>query len=198
MQGTRRRRVPCVFSGEYTYAMAAETSIKLTYEDYLAIPDDGRRHEIIDGEYYVSPSPSFKHQNIVAELLTRVRTFVKERNLGWVVGSPCDVLSEHTIVQPDVLYVSKARGAIVADVLKGAPDLVIEVLSPSNRDYDEHVKYKIYEKAGVLEYWIVDPQAQSVRIFRRTNDRFAPVPVTDTLTTPLLPSFELRVESLFV
>jgi Uma2 family endonuclease len=178
--------------------VTAETSIKLTYEDYLAIPDDGRRHEIIDGEYYVSPSPGFKHQDIVAELIRQLRNHVLAHNLGHLLGSPCDVLSEHTIVQPDVLYVSKSRALIVSGVLRGIPDLVIEVLSPSNRHYDEHVKYKIYESAGVFEYWIVDHDAESVKVFRRSDTRFVAVPTAEVLTTPLLPGFELRVESLFV
>jgi Uma2 family endonuclease len=176
--------------------MAAETSIKLTYEDYLAIPDDGRRHEIIDGEYYVSPSPSFNHQLIVARLITWLTNHVDKHGLGWAVGSPCDVLGEHTIVQPDVLFISKARATIISGVVKGAPDLVIEVLS-SNRDYDEHVKYKIYEGAGILEYWIIDPESQSAKVFRRSGNKFAPVPVTDVITSPLLPNFELRIRDLF-
>lgn len=178
--------------------MAAETSIRLTYEDYLAIPDDGRRHEIIDGEHYVSPSPTFQHQLIVAELITRLKNHVDPRKLGWVVGSPCDVLSEHTVVQPDVLFVSKGRASIISGIIKGAPDLVVEVLSSSNRDYDERVKYQQYEMSGVLEYWIVDPEAESVKVFRRADSRFAPVTVTDVITTPLLPGFELRIADLFV
>jgi Uma2 family endonuclease len=176
--------------------MAPQTSIKLTYEDYLAIPDDGRRHEIIDGEHFVSPSPNFKHQNAVAELIAQMRTYVKARDLGWVIGSPCDVLSEHTILQPDVLFISKARGAIISNTIKGALDLVVEVLS-SNREYDERVKFQEYERSGVLEYWIVDPEAESAKVFRRAGNNFAAVPVTDVLTTPLLPGFTLRVADLF-
>ncbi len=178
--------------------MAAETSIKLTYEDYLAIPDDGRRHEIIDGEYFVSPSPNFKHQNAVAELLTQMRVHANAHALGWVVGSPCDVLSEHTVLQPDVLFVSKGRASIISGIIKGAPDLVVEVLSSSNRDYDERVKYQQYEMSGVLEYWIVDPEAESVKVFRRTGNKFSPVAVSDILTTPLLPGFQLRIADLFL
>jgi Uma2 family endonuclease len=177
--------------------MAAETSIKLTYEDYLAIPDDGRRHEIIDGEYYVSPSPNFKHQNIVAELIMQLRSYVKAHDLGWVVGAPCDILGEHTIVQPDVLYISKARGSIISgNTVKGVPDLVVEVLS-SNRGYDERVKYQEYELSGVVEYWIIDPEAESAKVFRRSGSRFAPIAVSNTITTPLLPDFQLRVADLF-
>ncbi len=178
--------------------MAPQTSIKLTYEDYLAIPDDGRRHEIIDGEYFVSPSPSFKHQLIVARLITWLSNHVDAYALGWVVGSPCDVLSEHTVLQPDVLFVSKGRASIISGIIKGAPDLVVEVLSSSNRDYDERVKYQQYEMSGVLEYWIVDPEAESVKVFRRAGNRFAPAAVSDIITTPLLPGFQLSIADLFV
>lgn len=176
--------------------MAPETSIKLTYEDYLAIPDDGRRHEIIDGEYYVSPSPTFKHQLIVAKLIRRIGNHVEAHDLGWVVGAPCDVLSEHTIVQPDVLYISKARASIISGVIRGTPDLVVEVLS-SDRDYDERVKYQIYELAGVPEYWIIDPNSETAKVFRHTGARFAAVEPGDIITTPLLLGFELRISDLF-
>ena len=180
--------------------MAAETSIKLTYEDYLAIPDDGRRHEIIDGEYYVSPSPSFKHQIAILRLASALETHVRTNGLGYVIPAPFDVvLSQHDVVQPDIVYVSRERQqAITKGNLQSAPDLAVEVLSPSNHDYDEHVKYKVYEKSGVLEYWIVDPEAESVKIFRRTNDSFTAIPVTDNLNTPLLPGFALPIAELFV
>jgi Uma2 family endonuclease len=176
--------------------MAPQTSIKLTYEDYLAIPDDGRRHEIIDGVHYVSPSPTFRHQLIVATLIRILGNHVAKHDLGWVVGSPCDVLSEHTIVQRDVLFISKARAFIIDKTVNGAPDLVVEVLS-SNREYDERTKFQEYEVSGVLESWIVDPESESVKVFRRAGNKFAAVPVTDTLTTPLLPGFTLRVADLF-
>lgn len=179
--------------------MAAETSIKLTYEDYLAIPDDGRRHEIIDGEYYVNPAPNIKHQIVVMNLSERLSPFVRGRGLGRVLCAPCDVLlGEHGILQPDVLFVSMERMSIVTpDNVQGAPDLVIEVLS-SNRDYDERVKYQAYELAGVSEYWIIDTGNESARVFRRSGGKFAPVPIDgDILTTPLLPNFQLRVADLF-
>ena len=178
--------------------MAPQTATKLTYEDYLLLPNDGRRHEIIDGEHFVSPSPNTEHQRI-SKRLTGALLRCEEAGLGEVFYAPYDVvLSIFDVVQPDVLFITPARAHILNDKhAEGAPDLVIEILSESNRQYDEQVKYKTYERLGVLEYWIVDPDARSVKVFRRTNDRFTSVPVTDTLTTPLLPSFALRVESLF-
>ena len=179
--------------------MAAETSIKLTYEDYLAIPDDGRRHEIIDGEHSVNPPPNFKHQIVVTNLIERLSSHVRSNALGRVVCAPCDVLLDrHTVVQPDVLFISNARSHIIdRNNIKGAPDLLVEVLS-ADRDYDERVKYQIYELAGVEEYWIIDPYAEAMKVFRRTGTRFAAVTVIDVLTTPLLPNFQLRVADLFL
>ncbi|MGZ5433150.1 MAG: Uma2 family endonuclease [Thermoanaerobaculia bacterium] len=179
--------------------MAAETSIKLTYEDYLAIPDDGRRHEIIDGEHYVNPAPNFKHQIVVTNLIERLSSHVRNNALGRVVCAPCDVLLDrHTVVQPDVLFISNARASIVdRNNVKGAPDLLVEVLS-SDRDYDERVKYQVYELAGVEEYWIIDPYAESAKIFRRTGNRFSPVALSEIITTPLLPDFQLRIADLFL
>ena len=178
--------------------MAPQTATKLTYEDYLLLPNDGRRHEIIDGEHFVSPSPNTEHQRI-SKRLTAALLRCEEAGLGEVFYAPYDVvLSIFDVVQPDVLFITPARAYILNDKhAEGAPDLVIEILSESNRQYDEQVKYKTYERLGVLEYWIVDPDGHSVKVFRRTNDRFTAIPVTDTLTTPLLPGFALRVESLF-
>lgn len=179
--------------------MAPETSIKLTYEDYLAIPDDGRRHEIIDGEYYVNPAPNIKHQVVVMNLTERLSPHVRNYGLGRALSAPCDVLlGEHGIMQPDVLFVAAARISIITpDYVQGAPDLVVEVLS-SNRDYDERVKYQIYELAGVVEYWIIDPVVESAKVFRRSGNKFAPVRVSDVITTPLLPGFQLRIADLFL
>jgi len=179
--------------------MAPQTSTKLTYEDYLLMPDDGRRHEIIDGEHFVSPSPNTLHQRI-SKRFTRALLPSEDAGLGEVFYAPYDVvLSIFDVVQPDVLFISKARAHIINDKhAEGAPDLVIEILSDSNRQYDEQVKYKTYERLGVDEYWIADPFEQTVKVFRRTNGRFTRVAVGNTLTSPLLPDFQLRVADLFL
>ncbi|MGZ5441840.1 MAG: Uma2 family endonuclease [Thermoanaerobaculia bacterium] len=179
--------------------MAAEASIKLTYEDYLAIPDDGRRHEIIDAEHYVNPAPNLKHQLVSIALSSALHQHVKTNRLGTVIASPFDVvLSQHDVVQPDIIYISHARMHLLTPTnLQGAPDLLIEILS-TNRTYDEHVKYRLYERAGVMEYWIVDPFADEVHQFRLANQRYAPVDRGDLLTSPLLPDFQLRIADLFL
>ena len=179
--------------------MAPQTSTKLTYEDYAAIPDDGRRHEIIDGEHYVNPSPNMKHQLASVNLTSALWIYVRDHHLGYVFSAPFDiVLSNFDVVVPDIIFVSAARKDILtASNLKGAPDLVAEILSPSNRKYDEVVKFKRYDAMGIAEYWIVDPERETVSIYRRTSSGFALTPASADLTTPLIPGFSLPVRAIF-
>ena len=179
--------------------MAPQTSIKLTWEDYAAIPDDGRRHEIIDGEHYVNPAPIVYHQKVLMNLLLALGPHVRANALGQILPSPIDViLSEHDIIQPDIVFVQAARAQIVEyKNIQGPPDLVIEVLSESNRRYDVRTKYELYERTGVGEYWIIDPDELAVRVFRRDGGKFARVDVTDAITTPLLPGFTLPLSVIF-
>jgi Uma2 family endonuclease len=183
--------------------MAPSTSTKLTYEDYLHIPEDGRRHEIIDGEHYVNPSPNTKHQTVLLNLGSTLHQFVRAHRLGRVFVAPYDTLfSNVDIVQPDILFVRSARLHLITRAnLKGAPDLAVEILS-DNRRYDEVVKKKLYEGSGVLEYWIVDPELDSLKIYRRSGNAFAPAEIIatetgGTITTPLLPGFSLDLHDVF-
>lgn len=183
--------------------MALQTTTKLTYEDYLHIPEDGRRHEIIDGEHYVNPAPNTKHQRILIKLATSLYLFVSERKAGEVFVAPYDtLLSSTNVVQPDIVFVSSARSHLINRAnLKGAPDLAVEILS-ENRRYDEIIKKKLYEDFGVLEYWIADPELDSVKIYRRTGEAFTPAEIISTetggaITTPLLPGFTLPIEDVF-
>ncbi len=179
--------------------MAPATSTKLTYEDYCLLPDDGRRHEIIDGEHYVNPSPNTKHQTALANLFYALMHHVREHRGGRVFSAPYDVvLSTFDVVEPDIIFVSEARKHIITEAnIKGAPDLVIEILSPSTRKYDEIVKLKRYDAMGIPEYWIVDPENESVKIFRHTSRGFALAPAADHLTTPLIPGFSVSVRDIF-
>ena len=142
----------------------AAPSVKFTYEDFVNFPDDGKRHEIIDGEHYVTPSPSLKHQAIVANLIVSVATYLKANPIGFAVGSPLDVVfSELNVVEPDLQYISRERFDILTKQnVRGAPDLVVEILSPSTRRTDEITKRKLYERFGVQEYWVVDPDLDAV------------------------------------
>jgi Uma2 family endonuclease len=175
---------------------------KLTYEDYVLFPEDGQRHEIIDGEHYVSPAPIPKHQLVLVELTTSLNSFVKPRRLGRILAAPTDVLlSRHDIVQPDLLFISNERASILNDKnIQGAPDLMIEILSKSTRKLDEDLKPGRYEQLGVREYWIVDPIAEWVRVFRKEGEslrQMAELSVGDVLTTPPLPGLEIPLRDLF-
>ena len=177
---------------------------KLTYEDYALIPEDGKRHEIIDGEHYVSPAPFVPHQELLVELTFRFKGFLKIHRLGRLLIAPTDVLlSVHDIVQPDLLFVSNERAAIVGlKNLQGAPDLVVEILSKGTRRLDERIKLDAYERCGVQEYWLFDRFRKGVQTWEREDDAFRSRPFLaaaagDVLTTPLLPGFELPLSELF-
>jgi Uma2 family endonuclease len=177
---------------------------KLTYRDYVLLPEDGQRHEIIDGEHYVSPAPFVPHQDLVVELILRLGGFVKAHRLGRLLVAPTDVLlSPNDIVQPDLLFVSNERAAIVElKNIQGAPDLVIEILSPSTSRLDKVMKLDAYERCGIQTYWIFDRDRKGVQSYERIGDALRPQPflsaaAEDVLTSPVLPGFELPLAELF-
>jgi Uma2 family endonuclease len=175
---------------------------ELTYEDLKQMPQDGNRYEIIDGEPIVSPAPSLIHAEIVARLFLLIRGFVIGGGIGkHVFTAPVDVrLTGVRIVEPDIVYVSPARSEILADpaLIDGAPDLIVEVLSPSNRTYDEQVKYRLYAEAGVREYWLVDPERETLAIFALGGDGYALVPHDpEHARSVILPGLEIDVAPLF-
>ncbi|MEA2601740.1 MAG: hypothetical protein QOF89_2732 [Acidobacteriota bacterium] len=177
---------------------------KLTYDDYVLIPEDGQRHEILDGEHYVSPAPLTRHQLISVRLTGRLEPFVRERRLGWVLPAPTDVvLSPYDVVQPDLFFISIERlGIVTEENVQGAPDLVIEIFSKKTRQQDEGSKREIYERYGVREYWMLDPDRNSVRVYRRIGNRLRLVAelsaaAGDVLKTPLLPGLELKLSEIF-
>ena len=179
-------------------------SSQLTYEDYLLFPDDGKRHEIIDGDHYVTPAPKTKDQKISFNLTVAMGSFVKQRGLGLILAAPSDViLSDENVVQPDLLFVSAGRAGIVTeDNIHGAPDLVVEIISETTRKKDEVTKRKLYERFGVREYWVVDPELETVKIFRRTQqgyDRAEELSkeANHILTTELLAGFNLALTDIF-
>ena len=149
----------------------AEPAVKLTHDDYLLFPEDGNKHELIDGEHVVTAAPRWRHQIILGDLFEALRAAVRALGSGAVVFAPMDViLSKHDVLQPDLLYVSAERYRIVPhseDWVRGAPDLCVEVLSPSSRGIDEVRKRQRYELFGVTELWIADPPVDRVRVYRR-------------------------------
>jgi Uma2 family endonuclease len=128
-------------------ALPNPRGVKLTYDDFVLFPDDGLRHELIDGEHYVTPSPNTKHQKIVITLAAQIFNWVKEHRAGQVFVAPFDVVfTEFDVVEPDVLYMSNERAAeILTDAnVQGVPELVVEIGSPSTRKRDETVKRLLY------------------------------------------------------
>ncbi|MFL6246269.1 MAG: Uma2 family endonuclease [Thermoanaerobaculia bacterium] len=172
---------------------------KLTYEDFCLFPDDGRRHEIIDGEHYLQKSPNTQHQRISANIVYAIHGYAETRGLGEVFFARLDVvLSEFDVLEPDIFYVSDARKHIITEAnIQGAPDIVVEILSSSTRICDEIVKRKRYEVLGVPEYWIVDPELEVVKIYRRAGAQYNFVFASDTITTPLIPGFSLPLRDVF-
>ena len=144
----------------------ATTIKKLTYADYEKFPADRFRHEIIDGEEWSTPTPYINHQAAVGSLLCILANHASAHNLGQVLVAPTDVLlSEHDIAQPDVLFVSRKRASILTEAnIQGAPDLVVEVLSLWSIALDRGPKLALYERSGILEYWIVDPASKTAEI----------------------------------
>lgn len=172
--------------------------IRYTYEDYRRTSDD-ERFELLDGELIEVPAPRVDHQRIVLELATLLHTFVEERRLGVVLPAPCDVvLSDTDVVQPDLLFVAAERAhIIVPENVRGAPDLVVEVLSPSSAKRDRTQKRALYAKHAVREYWQVDPGAGTVTVLRLAGADFEIDGVYGrgrTVTSPSLPGLHFNLD----
>jgi Uma2 family endonuclease len=180
-------------------------SVKLTYDDFLLFPDDGKRHELIDGEHYVTPSPNTRHQRISGRLHLLIGHWLEAHPIGQLFYAPFDVVFSHfDVVEPDLLYMSNERAAkiLTAKHVSGVPDLVIEIGSPGTRKRDETLKRRLYERTGVTEYWIVDPDVDVIRIFRRGERGFTravelSAEAGDVLTTPLMPDLHIPLGRVF-
>ncbi|MCP4654578.1 MAG: Uma2 family endonuclease [bacterium] len=176
-----------------------------TWEDYLRLPDDGQRYEIIEGVLYVSPAPTFDHQFSLSELFAELRNFVKARKLGLVLFAPFDVRLPGVAdpVEPDLLFFRTGNQPHAGDkYFAGVPDLIVEVLSPRTSRLDKHVKFGAYEKAGVPEYWLVDPKSRSITVYhldiqRREYDELGGFGSDETVRSRLLEGFEVAVAALF-
>ena len=182
----------------------ANPGVKLTYDDFLLFPDDGKRHELIDGEHYVTPSPSRRHQAIVWNLIVRIGTYLESNPVGRAFGAPFDVVfSQFDVVEPDLLFISNDRLEVLTTKnVQGAPNLVVEIGSPSTRRRDEIIKRKLYERFGVEEYWVIDPEIETIAVFRHVGEHYQrvlelAVERNDTLTTPLLPHLTLPLPQIF-
>lgn len=140
----------------------------LTYADFVALPDDGNRYEILDGELFVTPSPAPRHQIVLANLFSVLDAYVRRRQLGIVLFAPLDVIfADTSIAEPDLLYLDNARMSLMSNRgIEGPPALLVEALSPSSTRADRRVKFDLYARFGVPYYWIVDPEARALEAYR--------------------------------
>ena len=180
----------------------AQPVLKFTYEDYRTTPED-KRCELLDGDLLMTPAPNLKHQEVQFELAFQLGRFIKERVLGKFFFAPCDVvLSDHDVVQPDLLFVSRERAHLLSggDAVRGAPDLVVEILSPATAGRDRGYKRALYARHGVAEYWLVDPADETIAIHRLREGALVVAHTFgrgQTLRSPLLAGFALDVDSVF-
>ena len=184
----------------------AQSRLKYTVDDYLRVSETSKeRYELIDGELHVAPSPSFWHQKTSKRLLYEIDRFVEDRKLGELVYAPLDViLSPVDVLQPDLLFISNEWQGVITErgAIHGAPDLVVEILSPSNSSNDLTIKRAKYEAHGVREYWIVDPELETVQVLSLGDaGRFESaglVGAGEKAVSKLLQGFEVEVDRLFV
>ena len=191
--------------------MAIDTlTERLTYEEWLKLPETNQPHEVIDGVIRMSPAPVSEHQWIVQNLQSALVPFVRSRHLGVVLASPVDVLIQRDPLrtrQPDALFLCAERTGIRGrkelrgmPVIEVAPDLCIEVLSPSNVRTATDEKLEDYRRIGVRECWLVSPEGETVEVLA-----LAPEGITrsglygpgDTVNSAALPDLELKVDEVF-
>lgn len=177
--------------------------IKFTYKDYRNLPEsETKRYELINGEIIMVPAPAPYHQRISGNLEHILREFVQSFDLGSVYHAPCNVvLSEKDVVQPDIFFISKQRAEIITqEDIKGAPDLIIEILSPFTAQRDRTYKRTLYARSGVKEYWIVDPDKKEVEVMRLKEQGFDTIGFykKDTeLKSPLLEGISINLQEIF-
>ncbi len=174
-----------------------------TYEDYAAIPDDGKRYEVVNGVLFMSPAPNKWHQKTVGRIFRYLAAHIEDTGLGEVYIAPFDVeLASHTVVQPDVLVLLKPNLEKATDShVIGAPDLVVEVASPGTAIYDRRAKFDAYIQAGVPEYWIVEPASHSVEVLTIENGTYFSRGIFEgktALSSKVVPDFPIHVEQFFI
>ncbi len=174
-----------------------------SYEDYLRLPDDGVRYEIIDGVLYMTNAPDPEHQYIVGEVFTEIRRVARAGKLGVVYTAPIEVHLPGIArpVQPDVLFVAaERRGIVRRRYIEGAPDLIVEVSSPSTARADRRVKLDAYERAGVREYWIANPRSRFIEVYVLARGEYAlkgEFGPGERLQSDVLPGLELFPDRIF-
>ncbi len=173
------------------------------YEDWLKFPQDGWKYEIIKGVLHMTPLPAINHQLSSGELFRRIANHVKDNDLGKVVTAPCGVrLPGHPVpLEPDIFFIKKERLDIIGkQYVEGVPDFIIEILSPSNANYDRETKFNLYQQVGVPEYWLVNYEAKTVECFNLVEDSYissGSYSGNDIATSVQISGFEVKIDLLF-
>jgi Uma2 family endonuclease len=184
----------------------SRADIPFTYDDYKTLSaSTDERHELIDGDLYMVPSPTVSHQVISRNLVLRLGQYVSTTGCGVMLYAPLDVVlgegEKRSVVQPDILFISNERAGIVTDdEIVGAPDLIIEILSPGTAERDMGVKMVLYARAGVREYWLVDPKSARIEVLslgHRGYEKPIRYERGDRLTSKVVPGFEIAVDDVF-
>lgn len=175
---------------------------RLSFEDWLQFPNDGRFYEIIKGELFVSPPPSIRHQRIARNFLVHLDRFLREKKRGEVLPAPIGVrLTDEVIPEPDLVVVLEPhRERLRAQVVEGPPDLVVEILSPGTAPRDLGVKREQYEIAGIPEYWIVDPESECVEVLileKGSYSVFGRYGLKDVLKSRILEALQIPLKDIF-
>jgi len=173
-----------------------------TYHDYLNLPEDGKRYEVINGELVMVEAPNTIHQNIIIKIIYEIEDFLRQQKIGKIFCSPTDIkFNDTNVVQPDILFISKERLNIITENnINGAPNLIMEILSPGTAYYDLIGKKELYEQFGVKEYWIVDPRKQRVDVYQNVKQQFEldqRIELEGIVTSVVIKGFEINYENIF-
>jgi Uma2 family endonuclease len=182
--------------------MAARGKIRFKASDIWEAPDDDRRYEVVDGELVMTPAPGWQHQFCLFELAVRIDQWVRPRGLGRVALAPVGVvLDEETAVQPDLVYIAREHFGLISERgVEGAPDLVVEVLSPSTEARDRGIKLRRYASAGVPHYWLLDPQHKALEAYRLGEAGYeltGNYGTGSTFRPDLFPGLEIAIDGLW-
>lgn len=175
---------------------------RLSVDEYLELPDDGKRYQILDGVLDVTPAPSPRHQRVSRRLLWHLMAELERKGKGEVFNAPIDVvLDRHSVVQPDLVFLRAEHAHEVGERgIEGAPDLVVEILSPSTRRTDVLTKSALYARFGIAEYWIVDPDIDKVEVYVLRDGRYvltSSVSAPEALTSESYPGLAIPLDEVF-
>ncbi len=179
-----------------------QAPIKFTYEDYKSLTEsETKRYELLGGDLVMTPSPTWQHQKILLKLAAHLQKFVEVKKIGSIALAPLDVVLGEDVAQPDIFYISKERTSIIQDEeVRGAPDVVIEILSASTAKRDRTYKRTLYARHGVQEYWLVDPASGTVEILALRDQGFVRSGLYEQdqmLKSIQLAGFEVSVSEIF-